>query len=222
MGTVSADDFESGHRARRRRRHHVHHRLLHPEPRRVAARRACKAWQRARTKAVADYTFHMAITGWGDKTAEEMRAVVQRARHHVVQGVHGLQGRDHGRRRRALSGDEARRRSSARSSPCTPRTATRCATCRRSWSRAATSARVPPGVAAEQRRGRGDRARADDGAAPRRHRVHRPHDLPRGGRGAGARQARGPALLRRDLPAVPAARRLGVRQARLRGLRRSS
>jgi dihydropyrimidinase len=28
-------------------------------------------------KAVADYTFHMSITGWGDRTADEMRAVVE-------------------------------------------------------------------------------------------------------------------------------------------------
>src|ERR1041385_8132732 len=36
-----------------------------------------KAWRERSKKAVADYTFHMAITGWGDKTADEMRAVVE-------------------------------------------------------------------------------------------------------------------------------------------------
>src|SRR5205809_5910788 len=36
-----------------------------------------KAWRERSKKAVADYSFHMAITGWGDKTADEMRAVVE-------------------------------------------------------------------------------------------------------------------------------------------------
>src|SRR5207244_9214262 len=35
-----------------------------------------KIWRERSKKAVADYTFHMAITGWTDRTAEEMAAVV--------------------------------------------------------------------------------------------------------------------------------------------------
>jgi dihydropyrimidinase len=38
---------------------------------------ALRDWRERSKKAVADYTFHMAVTGWGDTTAEEMRAVVQ-------------------------------------------------------------------------------------------------------------------------------------------------
>jgi dihydropyrimidinase len=34
-------------------------------------------WRERSKKAVSDYTFHMAITGWGERTAEEMRAVVE-------------------------------------------------------------------------------------------------------------------------------------------------
>ncbi|MGH7730543.1 MAG: dihydropyrimidinase, partial [Candidatus Eiseniibacteriota bacterium] len=33
-------------------------------------------WRERSKKAVADYSFHMAITGWGDRTADEMTAVV--------------------------------------------------------------------------------------------------------------------------------------------------
>src|SRR5438093_700907 len=76
MGTVSADDFETGTASG------------------IAGGTTCivdfcipargeslldglKAWRERSKKAVADYTFHMAITGWGDKTADEMRAVVR-------------------------------------------------------------------------------------------------------------------------------------------------
>jgi dihydropyrimidinase len=76
MGTVSADDFESGTASG------------------IAGGTTCivdfvipnrgqslldglEIWRDRAKKAVADYTFHMAITGWGDRTAEEMRVVVQ-------------------------------------------------------------------------------------------------------------------------------------------------
>ena len=76
MGTVSADDFETGMASG------------------IAGGTTCiidfcipnrgqslleglKLWKERSKKAVADYSFHMAITGWGEKTAEEMRAVVQ-------------------------------------------------------------------------------------------------------------------------------------------------
>jgi dihydropyrimidinase len=76
MGTVSADDFETGTASG------------------VAGGTTCiidfcipargesllqglDAWHAKAKKSVADYTYHMAITGWGDHTADEMRAVVQ-------------------------------------------------------------------------------------------------------------------------------------------------
>jgi dihydropyrimidinase len=36
-----------------------------------------KIWRERSAKAVADYTFHMAITGWGENTADEMKQVVE-------------------------------------------------------------------------------------------------------------------------------------------------
>jgi dihydropyrimidinase len=76
MGTVSIDDFESGTASG------------------VAGGTTCiidfcipargqslidglEEWRERSKKAVADYTYHMAITGWGEKTADEMRAVVE-------------------------------------------------------------------------------------------------------------------------------------------------
>src|SRR5437867_6994955 len=75
MGTVSADDYETGTASG------------------VAGGTTClidfcipargqslleglKLWRERSKKAVADYTFHMAITGWGDRTSDEMSAVV--------------------------------------------------------------------------------------------------------------------------------------------------
>src|SRR5437867_9714620 len=75
MGTVSADDFETGMASG------------------IAGGTTCiidfvipnrgqslldglRIWHERAKKAVADYTFHMAITGWGNDTAEEMAAVV--------------------------------------------------------------------------------------------------------------------------------------------------
>ena len=38
---------------------------------------ALRAWRERARSAVADYGFHMAISGWDDRRAEEMRAVVE-------------------------------------------------------------------------------------------------------------------------------------------------
>ncbi len=76
MGTVSADDFFTGPASG------------------VAGGTTCfidfcipargqslleglRLWQERSRKSPVDYSYHMAITGWGEKTAEEMRAVVQ-------------------------------------------------------------------------------------------------------------------------------------------------
>src|SRR5438552_7397791 len=77
MGTVSADDFETGTASG------------------VAGGTTCiidfvipnrgqpmletlAVWREKAKKAVADYTFHMAVTGWTDRSADEMRQVVER------------------------------------------------------------------------------------------------------------------------------------------------
>jgi len=39
---------------------------------------ALETWKSRAAKAVADYSFHMAITSWGPNTAAEMRQVVER------------------------------------------------------------------------------------------------------------------------------------------------
>jgi len=76
MGQVSADDFESGTASG------------------IAGGTTCiidfcipgrgqslleglEIWRERSAKAVADHTYHMAITGWSDQTADEMRQVVQ-------------------------------------------------------------------------------------------------------------------------------------------------
>jgi dihydropyrimidinase len=77
MGTVSADDFETGTASG------------------VAGGTTCiidfcipaagesllvalEAWKKKSAKAVCDYSFHMAITSWGPRTADEMREVVEK------------------------------------------------------------------------------------------------------------------------------------------------
>ncbi len=76
MGKVSADDFESGTASG------VAGGTTSIIDFCIPARgqsliEALQIWRERSKKAVADYTFHMAITGWGEKTADEMRQVVQ-------------------------------------------------------------------------------------------------------------------------------------------------
>ncbi len=77
MGTVSADDFETGTASG------------------VAGGTTCiidfcipaagqsmpdafAAWQAKSAKAVTDHTYHMAVTGWNERTADEMRVTVEK------------------------------------------------------------------------------------------------------------------------------------------------
>ncbi len=76
MGTVSADDFESGTASGVAGGTTTIIDFVIPA-RGQSLLDALKAWRERAKKAVADYTFHMAVTGWGDKTADEMRAVVE-------------------------------------------------------------------------------------------------------------------------------------------------
>jgi dihydropyrimidinase len=76
MGKVSADDFESGTASG------VAGGTTSIIDFCIPARgqsliEALQIWRERSKKAVADYTFHVAITGWGEKTADEMRQVVQ-------------------------------------------------------------------------------------------------------------------------------------------------
>lgn len=77
MGKVSADDFESGTASGVAGGTTSIIDFCIPGPQ-ESLLHALEIWQERASKAVADYTFHMAITGWGDKTAAEMREVVER------------------------------------------------------------------------------------------------------------------------------------------------
>jgi dihydropyrimidinase len=77
MGTVSADDFETGTASAVAGGTTTIIDFCIPA-RGESLLAALDTWRERSRKAVADYTFHMAITGWSDRTAEEMRAVVEK------------------------------------------------------------------------------------------------------------------------------------------------
>src|SRR5438094_8679646 len=72
MGTVSADDFESGTASGVAGGTTWILDFCIPN-RGQSLLEALKIWNERSKKAVADYTYHMAITGWSDHTADEMR-----------------------------------------------------------------------------------------------------------------------------------------------------
>ena len=76
MGTVSCDDFETGTASGVAGGTTTIIDFCIPN-RGQSLLDALRDWKEKSKKAVADHTFHMAITGWGDKTADEMRAVVE-------------------------------------------------------------------------------------------------------------------------------------------------
>jgi hypothetical protein len=47
-----------------------------------------------------DYSYHMAVTWWGEKVWDDMPKVVRQGGDHQLQALHGLQGRADGERRR--------------------------------------------------------------------------------------------------------------------------
>jgi len=76
MGTVSADDFESGGASGIAGGTTSFIDFCIPN-RGQSLLEGLKIWKERSAKAVTDYTYHMAITGWTDKTADEMRQVVE-------------------------------------------------------------------------------------------------------------------------------------------------
>jgi dihydropyrimidinase len=76
MGTVSADDFESGTASGVAGGTTAIIDFCIPN-RGESLLDGLQVWKERAAKAVSDYTFHMAITGWNDKTADEMTAVVR-------------------------------------------------------------------------------------------------------------------------------------------------
>jgi dihydropyrimidinase len=77
MGTYSADDFESGTRAALSGGTTMVVDFCLPSPNQSLLD-AIKMWDNKSTKACSDYTFHMAITWWGEQVFDEMAEVVDR------------------------------------------------------------------------------------------------------------------------------------------------
>ena len=75
MGTVSADDFETGTASGIAGGTTSIIDFCIPAPG-TSLIAGLAEWKRRAAKATADYSFHMAITSWGEHTADEMRAVV--------------------------------------------------------------------------------------------------------------------------------------------------
>jgi dihydropyrimidinase len=76
MGTVSIDDFETGTASGIAGGTTSIIDFCIPAPG-TSLIDGLKMWKERAAKATADYSFHMAITGWGESTANEMRAVVR-------------------------------------------------------------------------------------------------------------------------------------------------
>ena len=78
MGTYSTDDFESRDARGALGRHHDGGRLLPARAQAVADRSAADVGQQDRARRRCDYSFHMAITWWGEQVWDEMAKVVDR------------------------------------------------------------------------------------------------------------------------------------------------
>jgi dihydropyrimidinase len=76
MGTVSADDFENGTACALAGGTTTIVDFVIPD-RGASLLDGLRVWDAKAKNAVADYSYHMALTGWGDTTPEEMRVVVQ-------------------------------------------------------------------------------------------------------------------------------------------------
>ena len=76
MGTYSADDFESGTRAALAGGTTMVVDFCLPEPGQSLLE-ALARWDNKATRANCDYSFHMAVTWWGEQVFDEMKTVVQ-------------------------------------------------------------------------------------------------------------------------------------------------
>jgi dihydropyrimidinase len=76
MGTVSADDFESGTKAALAGGTTMIVDMCIPTPGQSMLA-AYQDWRRKAEKAAADYGFHMAVTSWSEQVGEEMETVVK-------------------------------------------------------------------------------------------------------------------------------------------------
>jgi dihydropyrimidinase len=76
MGTYSADDFESGTRAALAGGTTMVVDFCLPDPGQSLLD-ALKRWDNKSTRANCDYSFHMAVTWWGEQVFDEMKTIVQ-------------------------------------------------------------------------------------------------------------------------------------------------
>jgi len=76
MGTYSSDDFESGTRAALSGGTTMVVDFALPNPG-EGLLESLKRWDNKSTRASCDYSFHMAVTWWGEKVFEDMKSVVQ-------------------------------------------------------------------------------------------------------------------------------------------------
>lgn len=76
MGTYSADDFESGTRAALSGGTTMVVDFCLPDPGQSLPD-ALKRWDNKATRAACDYSFHMAITWWGEQVFNDMKTIVQ-------------------------------------------------------------------------------------------------------------------------------------------------
>ena len=113
--------FRERHARGALRRHHDGRRFRPARPRTSRCSTRCRCGSSKAGKASCDYSFHMAITWWGEQVFEEM-ADGRRPRHQHLQALHGLQGRADGERRRDVRVVPALRRARrAAAGPCRER-----------------------------------------------------------------------------------------------------
>ena len=160
MGTVSADDFETGTAAARGGRTTSIIDFVIPAQGQAPARGAGGLARQGRGKAVADYGFHMASPSGATSTAEEMRRMRAGGGHHLLQDLHGLPRGCSARRRRIIQAMRRRARAAARWSTvhAEQRRHDRRAAERGSSAQGKTGAQVPRAHAPAPARGRGHRA----------------------------------------------------------------
>ena len=158
-GTVTADDVTSGQTAAAFGGTTCHVDFVIQTPGDSFAD-ALAAWHEKRDgKAIIDNGFHMAVTDLKDGGSLEELATLARPGGHLVQALHGLQGRAHGRRRDALPHDagrarDRRARDGARGERRRDRRAREGGACRRQHRPRVARAHPPAGA-----RGRGDQPR---------------------------------------------------------------
>ena len=175
MGTNSADNYESGTKAAVSGGTTMVVDFCLPG-RNQPLMEAFADWDKRAKDAVADYSYHMAITYWNDQVREDMAKVVD-ARRDDLQALHGLQGFAHGERRGdvrlVLALRRARRHAARARRERRPRRRPAAALPeeRRHRSRGSRA------FASARRRGRGDQSRHHARRSGGRADLHRPHLL---------------------------------------------